>query len=75
MRQTTYRVVRPSSAPIRDQEHHATPKPPPAAGPDGFTAQLAFRAWDRARLSGDRLQAAKHLAELRALVERTRRKV
>ncbi len=57
------------------EAHRTVLDPPPAAGPDGFTAQLAFRAWDRARLSGDRLQAAKHLAELRALVERTRRKV
>jgi hypothetical protein len=67
----TFRVIRRASPPIRDTEHHATPKPPPREPVD---AMALFLGWLVAERAGERAVAGRALAELRELAERPPRK-
>lgn len=74
-RRETYRAVKPTGGPIPDDAHHDPPvrprqPPPPPPALDAFTL---LYSWRRARMNGDRANAAALLAELERLAERKRR--
>lgn len=80
IRRQSYRAIKPSGGPIPDDRRHnqdvAAIRPPPAPPPPVpvLDAITLLYSWRRARMNGDRANAAALLAELERLAERPKRR-